>query len=225
MPHLKNGQQVVLADMGHADDFWTYQPAASTRLVSTFFRSGEVDTSRYIEQKVDFTPNVTQTKIAKIMLSGLAGSAVLTIGSLVWMFRRVRNRGSFGPKAGSSLRSWCAFILGLGGWAAGVIAVVALGLPTLLGVMSVGTSVGLSTFFGWVHRDWTVTSRVTGISAAIAGADVGAWYGYTSLSGGPAVLATLVAAVAGANAALIALDLATTPSHRGSRVAAPSGSH
>ena len=29
-PVLPNGQQVVLAELGHTDDFWTYQPEAST---------------------------------------------------------------------------------------------------------------------------------------------------------------------------------------------------
>ena len=223
MPHLSKGHQLVLADMGHADDFWTYQPAASTRLISTFLQSGRVDSSLYTEQKVDFTPSVTQTAIAKIMLGGLAGSGLFVLVSLGLMLRRVSKKGGFGRKASLSLRSWYAFILGLGGWAGGVIAVVALGLPlplddALLGVVSVGTSVGLSTYFGWVNPDWTLTRRLAGASAAIAGAYAGAWYGYTSLSGGLAVLATIVAAIAGANAALIALDLATIPSPRMSAI-------
>jgi len=217
MPRLTNGHQLVLADMGHADDFWTYQPAASTRLISTFLQSGRVDSSLYTKQKVDFTPNVTQTAIAKIMLGGLAGGGLFVLVSLGLMFRRVSKNGGFGRKASVSLRSWYAFILGLGGWAGGVIAVVALGLPlplddALLGVVTVGTSVGLSNYFGWVNPDWKVTRRLAGASAAIVGAYAGVWYGYTSLSGGSAVLATIVAAIAGANAALIALDIATTPS-------------
>src|SRR5215210_8728080 len=27
LPHLRNGRQVILRDLGHTDDFWTYQPA------------------------------------------------------------------------------------------------------------------------------------------------------------------------------------------------------
>jgi pimeloyl-ACP methyl ester carboxylesterase len=223
MPHLRKGHHLVLADMGHADDFWTYQPAASTRLISTFFQSGKVDSSLYTKQKVDFTPDVTQTKIAKIILGCLAGSGLFVLVSLGLMFRRVSNRGGFGRKASVSLRSWYAFILGLGGWAGGVISVVALGLPlplddALLGVLSVGTSVGLSTYFGWVNPDRTAIRRLGGAAGAIAGAYAGAWYGYTSLSSGTAVLATVVAAIAGANAALIALDLASTPSPRTSAI-------
>jgi hypothetical protein len=33
LPHLPNGHQIVLSDLGHADDFWPYQPAASTKLM------------------------------------------------------------------------------------------------------------------------------------------------------------------------------------------------
>src|SRR5213593_737624 len=32
LPHLPNGRQVVLRNIGHTDDFWTYQPKASTHL-------------------------------------------------------------------------------------------------------------------------------------------------------------------------------------------------
>src|SRR5205085_11372753 len=56
LPHLPNGHQVVLAGIGHSDDFWAYEPAASERLVNTFFDSGRVDTSLYTKNAVDFTP-------------------------------------------------------------------------------------------------------------------------------------------------------------------------
>ncbi len=44
LPHLPNGHEVVLRDLGHSDDFWTYQPEASSRLINTFLASGRVDT-------------------------------------------------------------------------------------------------------------------------------------------------------------------------------------
>ena len=34
LPHLPNGHQVVLHDLGHSGDFWTYQPEAGKRLVT-----------------------------------------------------------------------------------------------------------------------------------------------------------------------------------------------
>ena len=72
LPHLPNGQQVVLAGFGHSVDFWTYQPEAGSRLINTFFDSGEVDDSLYKPASVDFTPEVTQTALAK----GIAGTMV-----------------------------------------------------------------------------------------------------------------------------------------------------
>ena len=47
LPHLPNGHQVVLAELGHTTDFWSYQPTASSRLVNTFLDSGQVDDSLY----------------------------------------------------------------------------------------------------------------------------------------------------------------------------------
>ena len=69
LPHLPNGHQVVLPGFGHSNDFWTDQPEAGTHLLDTFLATGKVDDSRYEPQKVDFTPEVTQTALGK----GLAG--------------------------------------------------------------------------------------------------------------------------------------------------------
>ena len=58
LPHLANGRQVVLSDLGHADDFWAYEPAAATRLLDTYLDSGKVDTSLYTRNTVDFSPEL-----------------------------------------------------------------------------------------------------------------------------------------------------------------------
>jgi hypothetical protein len=47
LPHLPNGHQVVLAELGHTQDFWSYQPEASSRMINTFFDSGTVDDTGY----------------------------------------------------------------------------------------------------------------------------------------------------------------------------------
>ena len=52
----QNGHEVVLPDIGHTDDFWTYQTPAANRLINTFLDSGRVDTSLYTRTPVDFTP-------------------------------------------------------------------------------------------------------------------------------------------------------------------------
>ena len=56
LPHLPNGHQVVLPKLGHADDFWAYEPDASTRLIDTYLDSGRVDTSLYTDQPARLHP-------------------------------------------------------------------------------------------------------------------------------------------------------------------------
>jgi pimeloyl-ACP methyl ester carboxylesterase len=85
LPHLPNGDQIVLDGFGHSLDFWTYQPEASTRLMNTFFESGRVDDSLYEPQRVDFTPEVTQTALAKGIAGSMVGLALLTVLSLLWL--------------------------------------------------------------------------------------------------------------------------------------------
>src|SRR5205823_3516094 len=65
LPHLPNGRQVVLSELGHSTSFWTYQPKASTRLLNAFLDSGKVDTSLYTRAKVDFIPDVTYAALGK----------------------------------------------------------------------------------------------------------------------------------------------------------------
>ena len=119
LPHLRNGHQVVLAELGHSGTFWSYEPKASTRLLNTFFDSGRVDTSLYTPAKVDFTPDVTQTALGKGFAGTMIGLPVLVLVSLLLMRRRVRRRGRFGRTASVLLRSLYTIVLGLGGWFAG----------------------------------------------------------------------------------------------------------
>ena len=116
LPHLPNGQEVVLENLGHTNDFWTYQPEASKRLINTYFASGRVDTSLYTQASVDFTPALSHGSIAEIMLGVMLGLAALTVLSLLWMALRVRWRGAYGrkavPRSGLCTRSCSA-------WAAG----------------------------------------------------------------------------------------------------------
>ena len=85
LPHLANGRQVVLSDLGHADDFWAYEPTAATRLLDTYLESGKVDTSLYTPNTVDFSPGFSQGAIAKIVLGVLLGLAAITVLSLLWI--------------------------------------------------------------------------------------------------------------------------------------------
>jgi hypothetical protein len=212
LPFLRNGQQVVLSDFGHTIDFWTTQPAAGTRLITHFYDTGQVDDSRYIHQAVDFTPETRQTALAKIVVGAMAGLVLLTVPSLMWMARRVRRRGRFGPIGGTLLRSLFPVVLGLGGWSLGVL-IVLTALPDvtisnrLLMVSAVGTPISLGVYWAWVHRDWPTSTTGMGRAAVAAGTLGGAWLGSQAAVFPLALLTAIAGAIAGANLALILLDL------------------
>ncbi|HSK16102.1 MAG TPA: alpha/beta hydrolase, partial [Gaiellaceae bacterium] len=182
LPHLPNGSQVVLSELGHTVDFWTYQPEASTRLLTTFFDSGRVDDSLYEPAQVDFTPAVPLTLLAKSFAAAMVGLGLLTVISLLWMAIRVRVGGGFGRKAGATLRSVYAAVLGLGGWLAAVLiaSTTMPGVPLggeLLGALSVGVPVGLTLYLAWTRRDWSAGTKAAGFAAAMLGSLIGAWLG------------------------------------------------
>jgi len=213
LPHLPNGREVLLENIGHTDDFWTYQPEAGARLINTFLDSGRVDRSLYRETAVDFTPAISPGAIATIILGVMLGLAVLTVLSLLWMGLRVRRRGAFGSKGRATLRSVYPIVLGLGGWLLGVLVVITT-MPEvplddeLLAALSVGLPIGLGIYFGWVNRDWSARTKITGFAAVAAGALIGARLGFNATEGLFAVVTTIVGAAAGGNLTLLALDIA-----------------
>jgi len=231
LPHLRNGHQVILSGLGHTADFWSYEPAAGTQLLTTFYDTGRVDASRYTPNKVSFDTSVTQTAIAEYLLSAMLGFAVAAAGWLLWVARRVRKRGAAGRKTGIATRTVVPLVLGLGGWFAA--ALIALTLwPTLplsdevLGTVSASAPIALGLYLAWTHRDWDRTAKVEGLLAASAGALVGGWFGFTATSGLAALLTTIIGAAAAGNLALIVVELwrdgsarpavATVPSAAGS---------
>ena len=213
LPQLRNGHEVVLKNIGHTDDFWTYQQEASSRLINSFFDTGRVDRSLYRETSVDFTPAMSPGTIAAIVLAVLLALAALTVLSLVWMAVRVRRRGGYGRKASATLRALYPVVLGFGGWVLGVLIV----LTTMSGValdnelvaaLSIGGPIGLGLYLAWVDGDWSSRTKITGVAAAVIGALVGAQLGFNATEGLVAVLTTTVGAAAGGNLALVALDIA-----------------
>jgi pimeloyl-ACP methyl ester carboxylesterase len=215
LPHLANGRQIILSNLGHADDFWAYEPAASSRLLNTFLDSGKVDASFYTRNKIDFSPSFSQGAIAKIVLGVLLGLAALTVLSLLWMSVRLCRRASFGRKGSAAVRSLYAALVGIGGWCIGAL-VVLTALPTVpvddqvLAVISVSVPVGFAVYCGWLKRDSLPAIKIAGAAAALCTSTLGAWLGYhvpaTPLLG--AVTGAL-GAVAATNLALIALEVAS----------------
>lgn len=213
LPYLPNGHQVVLTGLGHTMDFWGNQPEAGTRLMTGFFDTGEVDDSLYEPQDVDFTPAMSYGAIAKIVAGSLVALALVSVLSLMWMAGHVRRRGGFGQRSSVVLRSVFPAVLGLGGWALGALVVLTT-MPTVplthavLAVLSVGVPVGLGTYYAWVKREWSGSTKAAGLAASAGGALIGAWLGFLAGSAMIAVFTAILGAILGANLLLIALDIA-----------------
>ena len=212
LPHLPNGHQVILRNLGHTDDFWAYEPVASGHLVSTFFDSGRVNASRYAPNRIDFAPRTSQGEIAKVVLGAMLGFAAVTVLSLLWLALRLRRRGSLGSTASGAIRSLSPLLFGLGGWFLGAL-VVLMALPAvpitdeLLVALSVGLPTGLGIYYAWANRDWSARTRTMGFAAAAGGALVGAWLGFNVAPGLFAPFLAIVGAAVGANLTVLALDI------------------
>ncbi|GFJ76263.1 alpha/beta hydrolase [Phytohabitans houttuyneae] len=172
MPALRNGHQVVLAELGHTTDFWHNQPAAGKRLLNTFYDRGVVDRSGYTTQPVDFEVGMTMPAIARVILLMLAGGALLAVVLLGAMALWVWRRGGFGVVASALLRSLAAAVVGLGGWFLAIL-VVASVWPGLfasggLAVVAAGIAVGLCVYLAWLRRGIGPGLRYGALAAAVA---------------------------------------------------------
>jgi pimeloyl-ACP methyl ester carboxylesterase len=220
LPHLSNGHQVILSGLGHADDFDSYEPSASTQLLTTFYATGRVDTSRYTPNRVSFTTSQTQTSIAKDILGTVIGVVVLAALLLLWVARRVRKHGSAGRKTSVLARTIVPVVLGLGGFFGATLVVLtlwpALSLSSeLLRILAPSVPIALGLYLAWTHRDWDRTAKSLGLLAATAGALLGGWLGFTATSGLFALVTTTIGAAAAGNLALIAVSLYRERSARG----------
>ena len=213
LPYLPNGHQVVLKGFGHSGSVWADQAEAGTHLINTYLDTGKVDRSHYKPQRVDFTPEVTQTALGKGIAAGLVGLAALAVLSLLWMAGRVHFFGRYGRKSSATLRSVYPVVLGLGGWFLGVIVVVTTMPGTALddwrlAALSVSVPIGLGLYFAWMNREWASRVKALGFVAALAGALVGGWLGFHVTEGLLALVTTIAGAIAGGNLALIGFDIA-----------------
>jgi pimeloyl-ACP methyl ester carboxylesterase len=215
LPYLPNGHQVVLSDLGHVQDFWAYQPTVGTRLLTTFYATGRVDTYGYTHHTVSFAAGigVTQTTVATYFLAVMTGLAVLALALLAWAALRVRAKGSAGRKTSLAFRTAAAFIIGVGGWFLGALLVLTLwnSVPLgdeLLGILASSLPVALALFLAWTSRDYSRGAKAAGLLAASAGAVAGGWFGFTVESGVIALFTTIVGAIAAGNIALITVSLA-----------------
>jgi hypothetical protein len=68
--------------------------------------------------------------------------------------------------------------------------------------------IGLGAYWAWVDGAWSGRTKTVGVAAAAAGALIGALLGFNATTGLLAVITTIVGAAAGANLALVGLDIA-----------------
>jgi pimeloyl-ACP methyl ester carboxylesterase len=212
LPHLSNGHQVILSGLGHVDDFWAYEPSASTQLLTTFYATGRVDTSRYTPNVVSFAASPLQTAIAKDLLAAMIGFALLAALWLLWVARRVRKHGAAGRVTSLATRTIVLIVLGLGGWLGGALVVLTLWPAVsltneLLGILAPSVPIALGLYLAWTHRDWDRATKSLGLLAATAGALLGGWLGFTATSGLFAIVTTTIGAAAAGNLALIAVSV------------------
>ena len=157
LPHLPNGHQVVLPKLGHTEDFWSYEPAASTRLIDTYLDNGRVDTSLYTKNQIDFIPSTTHGTVAKIVLAVVLGLAAIAILSLLWIGRRIRRGATFGSKGSVAVRSLLPLLVGFGGWCLGALIALTV-FPTvplddpMLAIVSIAPAVAAVVYAGWLRR-------------------------------------------------------------------------
>jgi pimeloyl-ACP methyl ester carboxylesterase len=213
LPHLSNGHQVILSGLGHADDFFAYEPSASTQLLTTFYATGQVDTSRYTPNMVSFTPSPTQAGIAKDILATMVGFALLAVIWLLVLAIRIRRRGGTGRKTGAWIRSAGTIVFGLGGWILGALFVLRFWpsspLVDPLLTVSVAVAIWLGVYAGWVSTDTPKAMRAKGIGAAGVGAVVGAALDFHVVSGLMALITAIIGAAVVSNLSLLVLDIWT----------------
>jgi pimeloyl-ACP methyl ester carboxylesterase len=214
LPHLSNGHQVILSGLGHVDDFDSYEPSASTQLLTTFYATGQVDTSRYTPNEVSFATSQSQTSIAKDILGTMIGVSLLAVIWLVVLAIRIRRRGGTGRKTGAWIRSAGPIVFGLGGWFLGALLVLRF-WPSrplddqLLAVVSIAVPIWLGVYAGWVRTDTPKAMRAKGIGAAGVGAVVGAALGFHVTSGLMALITAIIGAAVVSNLSLLVLDIWT----------------
>ncbi len=83
LPFLNNGQQVILSEFGHTDDVWGLQGEATVHMLTIFFDTGEVDSSLFNYQPMDFEVGLSFPAMAKIIV----GVMILLILILVLLVR------------------------------------------------------------------------------------------------------------------------------------------
>lgn len=92
LPHLSNGEQVILKDSGHTGSFWNSQPEARVHLLNTFFDTGQVDASLYTYQRLDFDVGLGWPGLAKLLVAIVVLVPILSLVLVWWIIRWARRQ-------------------------------------------------------------------------------------------------------------------------------------
>ena len=90
LPLLEHGEQVVLSEFAHTGDLYYLQPGATRHLLTTFYTSGEVDTSLYQQNTVNFKPRWGMPLIAKLAVGSAALALIVSLILLRFVVRLVK---------------------------------------------------------------------------------------------------------------------------------------
>ena len=108
LPHLPNGHQVVLPDIGHTDDFWALPARGRRPPDQHVLRHAAASTRRCYTRDVASTsrrPSAT-ARSPRSSSPSCSAFAALTVLSLLWLALRVRRRGRL--RAEERCRAACA---------------------------------------------------------------------------------------------------------------------
>jgi pimeloyl-ACP methyl ester carboxylesterase len=79
LPHLPNGHQVILSEMGHVRDLYGLQTRALTHLIKSFYDRGNVDSSLYHYDPVDFWFSFSFRTLMKAIVGIVIGVSAIAL--------------------------------------------------------------------------------------------------------------------------------------------------
>lgn len=72
LPALSNAEQVTLSEFGHTADIWSLQPEATSHLLTTFYKTGDVDDSLFTYHPMNFEVGMMGfPTLAKVLLAAI----------------------------------------------------------------------------------------------------------------------------------------------------------
>ena len=212
LPSLHNGQQVVLHNYGHTTDTWNYDKAGNTKLINTYLDSGQVDRGAMKARTMSFQQSPTHERLAYIIISALAGLAVVCLLAVALLPLRQRRRGFVGGKTAAFARSVVAPVAALGGWATAVLLLLTFapsvpiaGSPIVIATMAAPAAVVV--YSAWSRRGYAASVRRAGMGVIALGAALGALLGLQAAPGFMGAITAAVGAGLGANLAVLIRDV------------------